>query len=173
MNRSTGSLVAAILTIATVPAAAQWLNVPAKGIPRTKDGKPDLSAPPPRKPDGKPDISGVWQSDEPNRKYVGNLAADLKPGEFPIRPWAEAVSEQGRTDAGQSELPSAHCLPLGVTLFDALPNYPLKIVQEPDLVVILYEHFGVFRQVFLDGRELPRTRIPLGWGIRLAAASGR
>ena len=54
MNRKTGSLVAAIVVIATVPALAQWLNVPTKNTPRTKDGKPDLSAPAPRKPDGKP-----------------------------------------------------------------------------------------------------------------------
>jgi hypothetical protein len=60
MNRRTGSLVAAMLTIATLPAAAQWLNVPTKVIPRTKDGKPDLAAPAPRKPDGKPDcFSGL------------------------------------------------------------------------------------------------------------------
>ena len=36
------SFVAAILTIASVPSLVQWLNVPTKGIPRTKDGKPDL-----------------------------------------------------------------------------------------------------------------------------------
>ncbi len=38
----------------------QWLNYPAAGIPRTKDGKPNLSAPAPRTPDGKPDFSGMW-----------------------------------------------------------------------------------------------------------------
>jgi hypothetical protein len=37
MNRRTGSLVAAILTIASGP-IAQWLNVPTEGIPRTKGG---------------------------------------------------------------------------------------------------------------------------------------
>jgi len=58
MNRSTGSLAATILTIAALPAAGQWLNVPTKGIPRTRDGKPDLAAPAPRKPDGEPDLLG-------------------------------------------------------------------------------------------------------------------
>ena len=33
---------------------AQWLNFKAPGIPRTKDGKPDLSAPAPKMADGKP-----------------------------------------------------------------------------------------------------------------------
>jgi hypothetical protein len=40
MNRRTGSLVAAVMLAASMPRAAQWLNVPTKGIPRTKDGKP-------------------------------------------------------------------------------------------------------------------------------------
>jgi hypothetical protein len=85
MNRSTGSLAAAIFTIETVPAAAQWLNVPGKGIPRTKHGKPDLSAPAPRKPDGKPDLSGIWQINlNSARKFGTNLLVDFKPGELPI-----------------------------------------------------------------------------------------
>jgi hypothetical protein len=45
MNRRTGSLVAAILVIAAVPTAAQWLNYPTPGIPRTalEDGGLTLS----------------------------------------------------------------------------------------------------------------------------------
>jgi len=41
-------------------AYAQWLDFPTPGIPRTPDGKPNLSAPVPRTADGKPDLSGVW-----------------------------------------------------------------------------------------------------------------
>jgi hypothetical protein len=76
MNRSIGSLLTAILAISTVPAAAQWLNVPTKGVPRTKDGRPNLSAPAPRKPDGKPDLSGIWGSNLV--KYVGNVKGGVK-----------------------------------------------------------------------------------------------
>jgi hypothetical protein len=167
MNRSIGSLLTAILTITAVPAGAQWLNVPTKGIPRTKDGKPDLSAPAPRKPDGKPDLSGVWQSGEENRKFIRELNVDLKPGDLPLQPWAEDLTRYRRTGVGQSDFPPAHCLPLGVTMFDALPNYPLKIIQEPELVVILYEHFGMFRQIFLDGRTLPENPNPTWMGYSI------
>src|SRR5215472_16348226 len=123
MNRRISSLSAAVM-IATLPAAAQWLNVPTKGIPRTKDGKPDLSAPAPRKPDGKPDLSGVWLGDSRNQKYHLNLAADFKPGEFPTQPWAEALTRERMTKAHDSEWPSTHCLPTGVPLFDSMLNYP-------------------------------------------------
>jgi len=40
---------------------AQWLDWRTPGIPRTADGKPNLTAPAPRTPDGKPDFSGLWQ----------------------------------------------------------------------------------------------------------------
>jgi hypothetical protein len=39
---------------------AQWLNFATPGIPRTADGKPNLSAAAPVAADGKPDLSGVW-----------------------------------------------------------------------------------------------------------------
>src|SRR4051812_50049594 len=60
----TGRIVALVLAVmgAASPAFAQWLRYPTDGIPRTRDGKPNLSAPAPRLPDGKPDLSGIWHS---------------------------------------------------------------------------------------------------------------
>ena len=49
------SVVFAIIFFAsTAPLAAQWLTYPTPGIPRTADGKPNLTAPAPRTADGKP-----------------------------------------------------------------------------------------------------------------------
>jgi len=81
---------AAIFSAVTVQVAAQWLNRPTPGIPRTADGKPNLTAPAPRTADGKPDLSGLWQ--KISFKYERNIAADLKPEE--IQPWAQAVVRQ-------------------------------------------------------------------------------
>jgi hypothetical protein len=172
MNRATGFPVAAMLLVTWMPASAQWLNVPTKGIPRTKDGKPDLAAPAPRKPDGKPDLSGVWLGDSRNDKYLSNVAADFKPGEFPIQPWAEALTKERRTDAGQSEWPSTHCLPAGVPLFDAMHGYPYKIIQEPDLVVIFREERSEFRQIFLDGRQPAKDPNPTWLGYSVGRWAG-
>jgi len=170
MNRRTSSLLAATLIVASMPGAAQWLNVRTKGIPRTKDGKPELSAPAPRKSDGKPDISGIWLADrQTNRKYLEDLSADFKPGQLPIQPWAEALANERMTDAGAREQPAAHCLPQGIPILDAsgAADYPLKIIQEPDLVVVLYEALSQFRQIFLDGRDLPKDANPtwLGYSV--------
>ena len=53
-------LTAITLAALTTPIAAQWLNHPTPGIPRTADGKPNLTAPAPRALDGHPDFTGLW-----------------------------------------------------------------------------------------------------------------
>ena len=71
-------LAALILTLGAVPAGAQWLDRRTPGIPRTPDGKPNLTASAPRGPDGKPDLTGVWEGDAP----VG------RPQPTDLQPWA-------------------------------------------------------------------------------------
>src|SRR5499426_4647069 len=92
---------ASLIVVATIglsaPLAAQWLNQPTPGIPRTPDGKPNLSAAAPRTPDGKPDLSGLWNRLSP--KYHRNIAADLKPDE--IQPWARALVDERRENLGK------------------------------------------------------------------------
>src|SRR6266849_3949484 len=110
-------IVGILLAGAISSAPAQWLNYRDPKTPRTKDGKPNLSAPVPRASGGRPDLSGVWQTeptppeemtrlfpdlgaivllgDDPRTfsKYMLNVLADFKPEEAPIRPEAAAVSE--------------------------------------------------------------------------------
>jgi hypothetical protein len=144
MNRRTGSLLVAILAIASVPSAAQWINYPTPGIPRTPDGKPDLSAPAPKTADGKPDLSGIWAI----TKGEGGLS-QLKPSE--IKPWALKLAKE-REATLFKDGPVITCLP------DAEPSLT-KIVQTPGLIIMLRESL-TYRQVFLDGRELPKDPNP-------------
>src|SRR5215472_10160416 len=78
-----GSYSGACLLMAAAPLAAQWLNYPTLGIPRTLNGKPNLTAPVPRTADGRPDLSGIWEGDQPP-PFAGNLG--LKPGEVVLTP---------------------------------------------------------------------------------------
>jgi hypothetical protein len=147
---SVAAFVAALVLIG-LPLQAQWLKVPPAKVPRTPDGKPDLSAAAPRLPDGKPDLSGIWEPS--SNKYVQNLAADLKPEDVPFQPWAKALFNERKTGAHSKEDQPAHCLPQGVPRIDAAPA-PWKVVQTPGFIVVVYEAFNLWRQIFLDGREL-------------------
>ncbi len=143
-----GSTVLAI-ALCALPLQGQWLNYPTAGIPRTRDGKPNLAAPAPKLADGTPDLTGIWM--EPGLKYLINVAADLK--EVPFQPWAEAEYKR-RVDTLGKDDPNNLCLPSGYPEKDAVTS-PWKIIQTPGLVIILYESRTIFRQIFTDGRKLP------------------
>ena len=59
---SSSRLAVAVAIVMSASLHAQWLNYPTRGVPRTLDGKPDLSAPAPRAAAGKPDLSGCGNS---------------------------------------------------------------------------------------------------------------
>jgi hypothetical protein len=142
--------------------AAQWLNYPAPGILRLPDGKPNLAAPAPNAADGKPDLSGVWRINY--RPYSSNIATDLKPGD--VQPWAEALTKQRQENLGRDDPSSIHCLPFGPRVNFAMDATPLKIVQTPALIVILGQDL-TYRQIFLDGRQLPSDPNPdfMGYSV--------
>jgi hypothetical protein len=159
--------VAAWLSVGITAADAQWLNYPTPGIPRTKDGKPNLNAPAPRK-DGHVDIQGIW---EPNGiKYLINIAADLKPGEVPFQPAAKAEYEH-RLDTNGKDDPNNLCLPSVIPEKNAVTS-PYKIVDIPGEVIILYESRTIFRQIFTDGRPLPKDPQPSWQGYSVGKWEG-
>jgi len=161
-------------------AHAQWINFQAPGTPRTPDGKPNLAAPVPHMADGKPDLSGVWMHeltsvadvkrlfgdrfddaikvDVPGmeigtqHKYAFNILLDFKPGESPLRP--EAAEIMRRKNLFND--PSQVCTGIpGIPVADLLSE-PIKIVQASRLTMILYEVGNMHRQIYTDGRELPK-----------------
>jgi hypothetical protein len=157
-------MIAATLTalMMTASASAQWLKHPTAGVPRTSDGKPNLAAPAPMTPDGKPDPSGLWLI---QGGYIGDIAKDLKPGEVPFQPWADALYTYRRETQSKDD-PTARCIPGGVPRSTAVP-YPFKILTTPGIVVILYEAVHAYRQIFTDGRPLPKDPNPnwMGYSV--------
>ena len=152
--------IAIALTAFVTPLAAQWLQHPTPGIPRTADGKPNLSAPPPRTADGKSDLTGLW--DMPLDTAVGNIAVrnvgDLKPAD--VQPWAQALVQQRAENFGKDN-PRYRCLPQG-------PGYSTdggmkRFLQTPAMIVILNEDL-TYRQIFMDGRALETNPDPSWMG---------
>jgi hypothetical protein len=158
--------VLAFLLVFASSLSAQWPPYPPADVPKTADGKPDLSAPTPRMPDGKPDLSGLWENaplgfgrqapappaGEPPLATFFNVGAGFKDG-LPLRPWAADLLKKRRDDNSKDN-PDAHCLPMGLLQFHEHPQ-PRKIVQTAKLIVIIYEANYGLRQIFLDGRPLP------------------
>jgi hypothetical protein len=156
---------AMILCATSVSLIAQWPDHAAPGLPRTPDGKPNLSAPAPRSTDGKPDLSGVWLV----RNGSFYLTSDLKPEE--IQPWAAALYKQ-REDDFRRDTDGIRCLPPGPKAGIGVGPLPMKIVQTPNLVVVLYEYETLFRQFFTDGRALPEDPTPTWMGYSVGRWEG-
>ena len=165
---------------APIGANAQWINYPDKGIPRLKNGKPNLTAPAPHAADGKPDLTGVWLHEqipvaefkrmfgdkyeaesraaligmelESVHKYALNIFADLKPEEYPLTPAADAVMKKRLAERQVDNVcHGEYGWPVAGTLAE-----PFKFVQTPKLSLILYEVDNLRRQIFTDGRDFPK-----------------
>jgi len=152
---------ALVLLAACVPLAAQWIHYPTPGIPRTPDGKPNLSAPAPKTADGKPDLNGIWVAAD--IKYLNDL--DAAGVDIPMQPWARALYNQRKEALGKGR-PSERCLTRGVVDFDTIAMN-IKFVQTPTEIAVLYEEYNHFRQIMMDGRPLPKPTQPayLGYSV--------
>jgi len=166
---------------------AQWLRYPTADVPRTADGKPNLSAPAPRLPDGKPDFSGLWHAGNRNPCTPGTgefidcaseiggsqLARDLGknlPGGLPYQPWAAEIAKQRTADLSRDD-PHVRCLPDNPPRAWTLPHLT-KVLHTPKLLVLLYEVNAMYRQVFIDGRPLPADMTPAWNGYSTARWEG-
>ena len=172
---------AAALIAAALPGAgsAQWLDYPTPGVPRTPDGKPNLSASAPHTADGKPDLSGMWGWDTPAncgahcndfqlaREFL-NIAATLK-GPLPYQP--DVADLVKKRTAAQDLDPNVHCMPRGAPRIWT-DDYYKRLVQIPDRVIILTERNMQYRQIFTDGRPLPRDPNPTWNGYSTARWEG-
>jgi hypothetical protein len=176
-------LFTALVAAAPVYVNAQWAIYHDPAVPRTRDGKPNLSAPSPRL-NGQPDLSGIWQAESAPvaeikqfllpeginglgedlpTKYFFNFFADYPAGEEPMRPEVRAQFEKRPPGPGRpSTLCSLPTLPL-----QGLVPAPFKIVQTPRVTMVLYEADTIFRQIFTDGRSLPPDPQPswLGYSV--------
>jgi hypothetical protein len=164
-----GPVVAVFLVSVATPGFAQWIHYPTARVPRFPNGKPNLSAPAPRTSNGKPDLSGIWGwednrpcppegcSDQKVGQEFINIGWSLKGG-LPYQPWAAELVRERRA-ANAKDDPQSHCLPRGALRIhtDGLLK---KMVQTPDLLVILTERNAGYRQIFTDGRPLPPDPTP-------------
>jgi hypothetical protein len=155
-----------MLSMSAAGLSAQWIRLTLPGIPRMADGKPDLAAPVPKTSEGKPDLTGIWVV--ASGKYLANIAVDGV--EVPFRPEAAALYKK-RRETNSVGRPTERCLPHSVP-DAALVGYPFKIIQTPAQLVILFEPFIDYRQIFTDGRTLPKDPQPTWMGYSVGKWEG-
>ena len=170
------TIVAAVVFVVTASPLlfAQWPKYTPGPVPKLADGKVNLAGPPPRTADGKVDLSGVWETNQgrrgrgpapvaaegtgelpPSGSIFGNIGDQIQGG-APYQPWAADLVKKRMADNSKDN-PDAHCLPMGVMQMTSHP-YPKKIIQTPAEVILIYEGSGTtVREVFLDGRALPKA----------------
>jgi hypothetical protein len=182
------SILGLVFAVAVVSVEAQWFNHRDASIPRTADGRPNLSAPAPRS-NGRPDLTGVWQSERtPIDEYVSVLGPGLpqlqpdlgdvtkhvinvfwgtKPGEEPMKPEAAAKLQEHQRSGGDFQ--SAYCLP------GSLPAnafvIAFKMIQAPREIVVLPTGDPA-RQIYTDGRTLPKDPEPTWAGHSVGTWQG-
>src|SRR5437016_6359450 len=151
-------LAALTLVVAAIPADAQWLDRKTPGIPRTADGKPNLTAPAPRGPDGKIDLTGVWNGPVPELL--------LDPANE--KPSTNAIVRQRTAEYWKSR-PSYQCLPSGPEA-DRSAGWK-RILQTPAAIAILNDDL-TYRVIHMDGRQLEKDPAPSWQGYSVGRWEG-
>jgi len=147
-----------VLVAGTMPAGAQWLERPWPGIPRTADGKPNVSAPAPRGPDGKPDLSGIWDGEDPVPR----------PDPADMQPWVKDVARQQQQEFFKMR-PAYRCLPSGPEA-EKFGRWK-RILQTPAAIAILSDDL-TYRLIHMDGRELEAHPAPSWHGYSVGRWEG-
>jgi hypothetical protein len=158
-------------------ANAQWLDYPTPGVPKTPDGRPNLNAPTPRTRDGHPDLSGLWKpqntmTNTDNFHPAGtffDIATGMKGG-LPYQPWAAERVRKNRENDFKDQ-PDGKCLPLSPTQADT-HNDIRRLLQTPEMLILLFEKNTTYRTVHIDGRALESDPEPSWRGYSIGKWDG-
>lgn len=106
------------------------------------------------------DFTGVWIATTPRGGSPGNTMPALTP-----RAQADLENFDPLTD------PVIRCVPPGFPR-SGLIIYPMQIVQTEDLILFLYESFGMIRRIYMDGRTMPDYWPPSNMGFSVGRFEG-
>jgi hypothetical protein len=183
IHSMTLGMVLATILICSATVFAQWTRYPTARVPTMPDGKPNLSAPTPRASDGKPDLSGIWMTDNftcpggfntttllcgeelPMGRQGINFGVSIRGG-LPYQPWLAELVKKRTADFSKDD-PHIRCLPDAFLRAYSMPHL-LKFVQTPGLLLMLNEMNAGYRQIFTDGRPLPKDPTPSWQGYSTA-----
>jgi hypothetical protein len=120
----------------------------------------------PRTAEGKPDLSGFWQvlttanwniQAHSAEKGVPAGAGVVEGNEIPYQPWALAKKKENYENRSTKD-PDLKSYVSGVPRITYTP-FPFQIVQTPKQIAILYEYVHAIRHLFTDGSPHPPGHI--------------
>ena len=139
------------------------------GCARTESKDQTVSAIP-RTADGKPDLTGVYQGGSTRRgpwdfQVPGDQpgvatpetqsvfpAAQVRKDPIPFQPWAKEKAQEYLNMRSVDD-PAGRCLPGPGPRLHAVGLFPIQIVQTPEQIIILYEYFTVYRVIPLNAKH--------------------
>jgi hypothetical protein len=119
------------------------------------------------------DLSGIWLG----RNRVLAVSEDPPPR----TPWGDAKFNSYKPSYGLRAIPPAlgndpqgNCDPLGIPRLLMFENNPwdFEIIQMPDRMLQVFDRHHVYRQIWTDGRELPRDPDPRWMGYSVGKWDG-
>jgi len=148
-------LVAIVLCFMPALAAGQAPAVGTQGaLPRTADGKPNLS--------------GIWQAvntaawDLEGHSAQKDVPAGLgvvEGNEIPYQPWAAEKKKQNFANRATAD-PETRCFLPGVPRVMYMP-FPFQIFQTPTYLALVHEYVHAVRHIYANGTPHPRG--PIDW----------
>jgi hypothetical protein len=138
-----------------VLATCLWMAIPllgqapARGLPRTADGKPDLN--------------GIWQvlnaaagdlEDHTGALHAPPGQSVIEGGEIPYRQDALKKKQENFAGRAKYDLAEAACYMPGVPRAMYLP-FPFEIIQTPKLIAMNFEFAHARRNIITDGTPHP------------------
>lgn len=119
------------------------------------------------------DLTGVWMQyrdgDVPGTPGMNGVNEHFRP---PLTPWGQAQVSAAKplsgakAVAGKEDNSALRCEPSGPPQVLVLPN-PWEIVQIPGRVLMFFEEQHIWREIWTDGRPLPKDPDPswLGYSV--------
>jgi hypothetical protein len=120
------------------------------------------------------DLSGVWNAPIGQRAQVPGQPPHNPPP--PMTPAGQAQyaanTRDFKSDHPITISPVYKCHPAGLPYAYTNGGYPFEIVQTPQRIFIFYESAHLWREVWMDGREMPKDSDPLWMGYSIGHWDG-
>jgi hypothetical protein len=156
-----------VLNLAFIAAVAiGWISSAPRAAGQAKGKQPAQKAGAiPRTADGKPDLSGVWEHgvtifDMTKNSKDGMQIVDLGGGtDLPYTAWG---LQKFKEYNGWVHDPGLYCEPVGPLRSSGGP-LPTKIIQTPKEIIFLHEGRWVYHVVYMDRTEHEKGLDPTSW----------